>query len=83
MDIVPVPALRVKALPAPEIVAELATVIFELLALVLIVRPVPRVTAVLASPSVTAPFPAVVLLVVIVPAKLRVVGDVGAKAPPE
>ncbi len=83
MDIVPVPAFRVSAFPAPVIVAELAMVILELLALVLIVKPAPNVTAVLTSPSVTAPFPAVVLLVMIVPAKLRVAGDVGAKAPPE
>jgi hypothetical protein len=81
IEIDPVPALRVKALPAPAIVAELAIVIFELLALVLTVKPAPNVTAVLESPKVTAPEET--WLVVIVPAKLNVDGEVGAKAPPE
>jgi hypothetical protein len=82
MEIDPVPALRVKAFPPPAIVAELAIVISELLALVFTVRPAPSVTAVFASPRVTAPFPAVVLLVIIVPAKLNDEGDVGSNAPP-
>ena len=81
IEIVPVPALRVKALPAPAIVAELAIVIFELLALELMVKPAPNVTAVLASPKVTAPEET--WLVVIVPAKLSVAGELGANAPPE
>jgi hypothetical protein len=83
MEIDPVPALRVKAFPPPAIVAELAIVISELLALVFTVRPAPSVTAVFASPRVTAPFPAVVLLVMIVPAKLKVAGRLGLNTPPE
>jgi hypothetical protein len=83
IEIDPVPALRVKAFPPPAIVAELAIVIPELLALVFTVRPAPSVTAVFASPRVTAPFPAVALLVMIVPAKLKVAGRLGLNAPPE
>jgi hypothetical protein len=82
IEIDPVPALRVSAFSPPTIVAELAIVISELLALVFTVRPAPSVTAVFASPRVTAPFPAVVLLVIIVPAKLNDEGDVGSNAPP-
>jgi hypothetical protein len=83
MEIVPVPAFSVSALPPPAIVAELAIVIAELLALVLTVNPAPSVTAVFASPRVTAPFPGVALLVTKVPDKLSEDGLVGANAPPE
>ena len=82
-EIKPVPALRDKVLPAPAIVLELARVMVELLAVVLMVKLAPKTTAVLASPSVTAPFPAVVLLVTILPDKFKVAGRLGLNAPPE
>lgn len=81
MLIVPVPASNVRAFPPPEIV--LAIVILPLLALVLMVKLVVIARVVFASPKVTLPAPAVVLLVTIEPASVIALGLEGAKAPPE
>ncbi|CAM3793985.1 hypothetical protein POBR111598_09995 [Polynucleobacter brandtiae] len=81
IDIVPVPAFNVSDLPAPEIAVELAIVILALLALVLIVKPAPRLIAVFTSPNVM--LPPVKALVMTVPPKLIEDGADSANAPPE
>lgn len=78
--ILPVPALIVMLLEAPAIAR--ATETFALLALLSKIKSECKLIGIV-LPKVIVPLPAVVVVVAIVPPRLRAEGMVGAKAPPE